>query len=173
MKNVKVISSTKFDHDGQPHWRIQMEAEINGKLTRFSHCFPENIFVFRAAEYGFDPSDIDTMLDVVLAEPHTVVAPGTHLYELQDRDEAKKVHMTRCAQKKFSMRLSTRSNKSVLKVKAANLDDPTTDADVDAEHPLDSLKNHFKENPLDPRDVNHCRNLVDTAFRFGGKRNGN
>jgi hypothetical protein len=173
MKNAKIISSTKFDHDGKPHWRIQMEAEINGKSTRFSHCFPEDIFVFRVAEYGFDPSDIDTMLDVILTEPHAVVEPGTHLYELQNRDEAKKVHMARCAQKKLSMRLSTRPNKSVLKAKAANPDDPTTDADVDAEHPLDNLRNHFNENPLDPRDVSYCRDFVDTAFRFGGNRNGN
>jgi len=173
MKNSKIISSTRFEYDNKPHWRIQMQAEINGKLTSFSHCFPEEIFMFRAAEYGFDPTDIDTMMDVILAEPHTKIDPGTHLYELKDRDEAKRHHVTRCARKKLDMRLSTRSNKSVLKAKAANPDDPTTQEDVDADHPLDTLRNHFKENPLNHHDVSHYRNLVDTAFRFGGNGNGN
>lgn len=35
-----------------------------------AHIFPKVIFEVRAAEYDIDPADIDTLLDVVLHEPH-------------------------------------------------------------------------------------------------------
>lgn len=173
MKNVKIISSERFDHNGKPHWRIQITAEMNGKQLNFSHCFPEEIFIFRSAEYGFDPTDVDTILDVVLTEVHAEPEPGTHLYDLNDRDEARKHHTARCARQKLSMRLSTRSNKSVLKVKAADPNDPTTHDDVEADHPLDAIRKHLTENPVDHRDVAHLRGLVDRTFVLGRQRRGN
>ncbi|QQM45207.1 hypothetical protein [Streptomyces liliifuscus] len=36
-----------------------------------AHVFPKNTLAWRAAEYGIDPADIDTLLDVVLHEPFT------------------------------------------------------------------------------------------------------
>jgi hypothetical protein len=173
MKNVKILSSERFDHDGKPHWRVRMTVEFMDGVKKVSHCFPEEIFIFRAAEYGFDPADVDTLLDIVLTEIHTVPDPGTHLYEVSDRDVARGHHMNRCARQKLKMRLSTRPNKNVLKAKAANPNDPTTEADVSADHPLDAIRGHFNENPLDHRDVAHCRNLVDGVFKLKGNHNGN
>jgi hypothetical protein len=173
VKNIKIFSSERFDHDGKPHWRIRMEIEFKDGIKNVSHCFPEEIFTFRAAEYGFDPTDVDTLLDVILTEIHVVADPGTHLYELGDRDVARDHHLNRCARQKLKMRFSTRSNKSVLKSKALDPNDPTTDEDVLVDHPLDTIRNHLKDNPLDDRDVAHCRNLVDIAFQRKGKGNGN
>ncbi|MFE9064940.1 hypothetical protein [Streptomyces violaceusniger] len=34
------------------------------------HVFPKNTLEWRAAEYGIDPGDVDTLLDIVLHEPH-------------------------------------------------------------------------------------------------------
>jgi hypothetical protein len=166
MKNVKILSSERFDHDGKPHWRVRMAVEFMDGVKNVSHCFPEEIFIFRAAEYGFDPADVDTLLDIVLTEIHAVPDPGTHLYEVSDRDVARGHHMNRCARQKLKMRLSTRSNKSVLKVKAADPNDPVTDDDVSADHPLEPIRQHLQLNPLDSRDVDHCRNLVDGVFKL-------
>lgn len=173
MKNAKIVSSERFDHDGKPHWRIRMEIEFGNGVKNITHYFPEEIFTFRAAEYGFDPTDIDTLLDVILTEVHVVPDPGTHLYEVLDRDVARGHHLTRCARQKLKMRLSTRSNKSVLKIKAIDPNDPVTQDDVVADHPLDAVRNHLKDNPVDERDVSHCQKLVENAMRMKGKGNGN
>jgi hypothetical protein len=67
------------------------------------HSFPVDTLEWRAAEYDIDPADLDTLLDVVLAELHlTDLTPGedvTHpngLFNAPDIETAREHHLTRC-----------------------------------------------------------------------------
>lgn len=47
-------------------WQVQMtDAEGRGHV----HVFPQETLTWRAAEYGIDPADTDTLLDIILHEP--------------------------------------------------------------------------------------------------------
>jgi hypothetical protein len=76
------------------------------------HCFPKDVFEWRAAEYGIDPTDMDTLLDVVLAEPFLSPADYARresLHDAPDIETARAAHLRRCAQGKLRSRVSTRS----------------------------------------------------------------
>lgn len=47
-------------------WQVHM-ADAGGK--RHIHVFPQETLTWRAAEYGIDPADTDTLLDIILHEP--------------------------------------------------------------------------------------------------------
>ncbi|MER6171372.1 hypothetical protein [Streptosporangium sp. NPDC001681] len=50
----------------EPVWGVRMVLEgMEG-----SHSFPHSTLEWRAAEYGIDPDDVDTLLDVILHEPY-------------------------------------------------------------------------------------------------------
>ncbi|MFJ8995610.1 hypothetical protein ACIRQH_35045 [Streptomyces sp. NPDC102279] len=50
-----------------PCWAVDM---IKPDGTGHRHIFPKVTLEFRAAEYGIDPTDVDTLLDIVLHEPY-------------------------------------------------------------------------------------------------------
>lgn len=59
---------------GRECWQV-FYLDENG--DRHSHTFPKDTLSWRAAEYGIDPADVDTLLDIVLHEPHVEhVEPG-------------------------------------------------------------------------------------------------
>lgn len=63
---AKAIRLNGLEQDGE-----LMHADItlpDGRRHR--HTFPTDTMEWRAAEYGLDPSDVDTLLEIVLAEPH-------------------------------------------------------------------------------------------------------
>lgn len=75
------------------------------------HCFPKDIFEWRAAEYGIDPNDMDTLIDIVLAEPfleESDFLPGEGLFDAPQRDVAREAHKSRCAKGKLRGRITTR-----------------------------------------------------------------
>lgn len=92
--------------------------EIRGTLTddtgnslAYSHTFPPDTLEWRAAEYGIDPADTATLLDIVLAEPHLSAedwATGHQLHDAPDIDTARAHHVARCARAKLRHRISTR-----------------------------------------------------------------
>lgn len=49
-----------------PLWRVRYAKPSGGFLA---HVFPRHIFAARAAEYGIDPADVDTLITMVLHEP--------------------------------------------------------------------------------------------------------
>jgi hypothetical protein len=54
-------------HDGaEPIWGI---SRVRPDGVAHMHLVPHSTFEWRAAEYGIDPDDMDTMLDIVLHEP--------------------------------------------------------------------------------------------------------
>lgn len=51
-------------------WNLYLYIEPDqGEPYYWSHKLPEETFEWRIAEYGFDPADQDTLLEVVLYEP--------------------------------------------------------------------------------------------------------
>lgn len=46
---------------------VRVRVSIDGLIM--DHVFPADTLEWRIAEYGLDPNDLDTVLDVVLAEP--------------------------------------------------------------------------------------------------------
>jgi hypothetical protein len=54
-------------HDGaEPIWGI---SRVRPDGLAHMHLIPHSTFEWRCAEYGVDPDDIDTLLDIVLHEP--------------------------------------------------------------------------------------------------------
>lgn len=51
-------------------WCITYGVDLVDGIQRRCHMFPASTLAWRAAEYGIDPSDSQTLLDVVLHEPH-------------------------------------------------------------------------------------------------------
>ena len=75
------------------------------------HCFPKDIFEWRAAEYDIDPSDMDTLIDIVLAEPFLEdgdFTAGEGLFDAPDLETAREAHKARCARGKLRGRVATR-----------------------------------------------------------------
>jgi hypothetical protein len=48
-------------------WVVVMVDESGG---RNNHAFPKDTLLWRAAEYGIDPADTATLLDIILHEPY-------------------------------------------------------------------------------------------------------
>ncbi|GAX54751.1 hypothetical protein [Streptomyces olivochromogenes] len=63
---VQAVSET-FSRDGNPLWHI---VSLKPDGTYHDYVFPQDSLEWRAAEYSIDPSDVETLLDVILHEPH-------------------------------------------------------------------------------------------------------
>jgi hypothetical protein len=98
---------------GQPLWVVEgMRHHDDGTSIRLQHTFPLDTLEWRAAEYGIDPADTATLLDIVLAEPYLTKedwATGHRLHDAPDIDTARADHLARCARAKLRHRLSTRT----------------------------------------------------------------
>ncbi|NRQ31268.1 hypothetical protein HII36_05375 [Nonomuraea sp. NN258] len=55
-------------HGGEPLWGIYQVAPATG--AHGLRMLPNSELEWRCAEYGFDPDDVDTLIDVALHEPH-------------------------------------------------------------------------------------------------------
>lgn len=87
------------------------EPQEKMSTTEHGHCFPKEIFEWRAAEYGIDPKDMDTLVDVVLSEPFLTAEdfqPGENLYDAPTVTAAREAHTARCARGKLRARLVSR-----------------------------------------------------------------
>jgi hypothetical protein len=109
---MRVTHGTVED-DGQGHWIVSVThtmddgAEVYGR-----HVFPHDTLEWRAAEYGIDPADTATLLDIVLAEPYLTdedYAGGFHLHDAPSIQHARADHLARCAKVKLRTRMSTRT----------------------------------------------------------------
>lgn len=68
MDEHEVLSVTEQTSGvGGTDWWVVRFRHADG--SEREHFVPKTVFNVRAAEYGIDPADIDTLLDVVLAEP--------------------------------------------------------------------------------------------------------
>ncbi|MEV8439190.1 hypothetical protein AB0425_17585 [Actinosynnema sp. NPDC051121] len=105
------IAFTGVEQRGD-HWYAQREiTRDDGTIDAGSHVFPLDTLEWRAAEYGIDPADVDTLLDVVLAEPYLTPedwAAGYLPHDAPDAATARQDHIARCARAKLRHRISTR-----------------------------------------------------------------
>lgn len=120
------------------HWHIALAfAADAGGVTRSLYVLPVDTLEWRAAEYGIDPADTATLLDIVMAEPHLTPedwAAGSRLHDAPDIATARQHHIARCAAAKLRVRLSTRVKGSPLeRVRVESLMDPEVIA-VKTEH---------------------------------------
>lgn len=69
----------------------------DGTAWRGVHTFPADTLEWRAAEYGIDPADLDTLLDIVLHEPYMEEPdqPDLLLHDAPSIEEARTYHLAR------------------------------------------------------------------------------
>jgi len=98
---------------GQPLWIVDgVQHHDDGTSIRLRHVFPLDTLEWRAAEYGIDPADTATLLDIVLAEPYLTKedwAAGHQLHDAPDIATARRDHLERCAAAKWRHRISSRT----------------------------------------------------------------
>jgi hypothetical protein len=98
---------------GQQVWIVDgVQILDDGTEVRHLHQFPIDTLEWRAAEYGIDPADTATLLDIVLAEPYLSDedwAVGHRLHAAPDIDTARRDHLARCARAKLRHRITTRT----------------------------------------------------------------
>lgn len=73
--------------------------------TLHLYLMPTVALEWRAAEYGIDPTDVDTLLDVILHEPHMPMTDdgqgpryadnGPDLWQADNTDAAREAHLAR------------------------------------------------------------------------------
>lgn len=82
---AKTIRLNGLEQDG-----AVMRADITAPDgSRHMHVFPVDTLEWRAAEYELDPSDLDTLLEIVLAEPFLDPDPDDPTLSLFDADTIK------------------------------------------------------------------------------------
>lgn len=77
---------------------VMREITLNdGSVVSGKHVFPLDTLEWRAAEYGIDPADTETLIDIVIYEPFLDDPddPGMLLYEAPSVDEARDYHLDR------------------------------------------------------------------------------
>lgn len=124
---VTYHSAQRVQTDGQDRWFIE-GLEFNddgtplvneqGEQYKRHHVFPVDTLEWRAAEYGIDPSDTSTLLDMVLAEGLMAdddYATGSLLQDAPDIATARKDHLARCARVKLRHRVATRGSGDLFK----------------------------------------------------------
>jgi hypothetical protein len=84
-----------------PHWAVVMTAADG---ARRQHAFPKDTVLWRAVEYEIDPADTDTLLDIILHEPHItpedIKAQPLTLTDAATASDARTAHLARIAEVK-------------------------------------------------------------------------
>lgn len=156
---MKLISSERADFGNEKGWVITAECDhpqynpenkesLIPERTKFVYSIPDSAIVWRQAE--LKTNDLSVVLDVLLTE--------NLIPEKNPPTSAE--HISRCAKKKLEIRLSTRSNKSVLRMRAADPKDPLTATEAEAEHPLDMIHGHVREKQNHDGEVAHAASLL-------------
>lgn len=119
---VEVTNSAKST-GADPYWLVRVDVE--GAMP-WIYAFPHETLIYRSAEYGVDPSDADTLLDIVIHEHHFELSADdpTFLYNT-DEKTAREAHLARVAEAK------------------------TRVSHVDPDNLLDTIRG--KHDPADPR----------------------
>lgn len=94
-------------------WLVETTITADdGTTSRMLHRFPAETMEWRAAEYGIDPTDVETLLGIVMVEPWLTPddwAAGSQLYDgTADVATAQKDHLKRCAAAKKRTNITTR-----------------------------------------------------------------
>lgn len=118
-----------FQSGGQPCWLVSL-TRPDGNIA--NHLMPTVTLEWRAAEYGVDPTDVDTLLDIILHEPHmpTVDDPqhgphyaddGPDLWTADNTATAREAHVARI--KACNVRIDVRGVKALDTIRAGHRPD--------------------------------------------------
>lgn len=160
--NMKLISSQRANFGHEEGWFILAECDnpnyqpngrglASAERVSFSFSIPDSAILWRQAEHNLP--DLDTTLDVLMTE---------NLIEELNPPTSEE-HVARCARKKLEMRMSTRSNKSVMRAKAANPNDPTTAEEAEAPHPLAPIRSHYEKDPIPHHRIQAAQAILERA----------
>lgn len=109
---IQHTDATIVTEGGQQFWSVDgTRTADDGTLQPFRHLFPLDTMEWRAAEYGIDPADTATLLDIVLTEPYLTEEDWTAGHQLHDAPDiatARHHHLARCTAAKLRHRISTR-----------------------------------------------------------------
>lgn len=99
---VRDISIDRTDGSREPAWLIEMS--LDGGDPTHAVGFPHSIFHWRIAEYGIDPEDIETLLDIALHEQYIQLhhSDPTFLHNT-DQETARLHHLARVKKSKQSV----------------------------------------------------------------------
>lgn len=117
--------------DGTPCWQVRM-LRADGRTI--AHLMPQQTLEWRAAEYGIDPEDVDTLLEIVLHEPHMALtdeaedeparyATGPALWEADSTTTARVAHLRRV--QACPVRIPVRGHAALAPVRAGHRPDLT------------------------------------------------
>lgn len=108
---IKVVHN-QVEDKGE-YWLVHTTKTYTDGVSRPScHAFPKDTLEWRAAEYGLDPADVETLLDIVLVETYLLPeewAVGVRLADALTVAEARDAHLSRIAKAKLRLRISTRT----------------------------------------------------------------
>ncbi|MBX6382155.1 MAG: hypothetical protein IRZ07_04145 [Microbispora sp.] len=155
---VNVIEHT--DRDGVDRWTV-ITRNPDGSLH--GYVLPVFGFPQLAAEYGIDPDDIDTLLDVALHQLHipsemttsTAADPVARayrgkpvtLFNAESVDDARAAHLERVEWVKANLIRIVLPQKAKARKAATAVDDGLADAEASAAQSLAALKAKYRSNP--------------------------
>lgn len=99
----KIQESRTEQVSGTPCWLVTL---LKPDGSTHATVMPTAALEWRAAEYGIDPTDVDTLLDVILHEPHLPMADdpvrgpryaddGPDLWTAENTSVAREAHLAR------------------------------------------------------------------------------
>ena len=126
--------SEKWDIDGvnsryigvTPCWDVTLKRPDGNRVT---HLIPMVSLEIRAAEYGIDPQDVESLMSIILHEPHmptTVDDSGSikyddgssDLYSAESTNQARQAHLDRI--KSAPVQISVKGHKALDLIKATH-----------------------------------------------------
>lgn len=116
---------------GTPCWQVSLVRPDGSTLI---HLMPANTLDWRAAEFGIDPTDVDTLLEVVLHEPHMPMTDdpekgpqftdgGPDLWTADNTDTAREAHLARV--QACPVQIGVRNAKALAAIRNGHHPDPT------------------------------------------------
>jgi hypothetical protein len=95
------------------NWKVdRFKTMSDGSVEEGCHIISKECLEWRAAEYGIPQQDLNTLLDIVLAEPYMTDedwATGPNLHTASSVAEARDAHLARVIAVKLRLRISTQS----------------------------------------------------------------
>lgn len=95
--NVRNLTEEGNIVSHQPVWAVEMSLD-GGKTQTHAHIFPHELLSWRIAEYGIDPNDFDTLMDIAMHEPFmAIVETNPDFVYHVDEKTAREGHLARVA----------------------------------------------------------------------------
>ena len=114
---------------GMACWEVAM---VKPDGATHIHLMPAATLEWRAAEYGIDPTDVDTLLDIILHEPHLPMVDdgqgprytdnGPDLWQADNTDTAREAHLARI--KTCPVRIDVQGARGLGAIRAGHRPDP-------------------------------------------------